>query len=182
MSDVSPADCFSDIKAMPDNTVAFCGVAPELGKIGISQGLVFAQQSDLLDLAGIAPGMLTLSRTAREIGCSVPGRVSFVFSITDRMMRQLPDDFGQVPATAALPLAAWRADQSPLFSDRRFAPLLKPSEYWLCNAPDTSSGRILAGTNWDLYMLDTSGEVLWGRSQRQARSGALHWRRRRACA
>jgi WD40 repeat protein len=154
-----------DVKALPDNTIVFCGVAPQLGKIGINQGLIFSQENDLLDLRGIGSGRFTLSRTAREIGCLLPENDPFVFSVTNRVLRTITDDsmVGQ-PTTTTPALLAGQTSKSSIFFDSHIAAVLKPSEYWLCAAADSGSARVLVGTNWNLYMLDSAGELLWQKS------------------
>jgi len=153
-----------DVKAMPDNTIAFCGIAPQLGKIGINQGVIFTQQSDLLDLQGIGSGGFVLSRNAREIKCFLPETGSFAFSVTSRVLRPLPDGQAAGRAVAPSSLRQGRDGSSSLFSDSRVANVMKPSEYWLCDAVVNGTGRILVGTNWNLYLLDTVSGLLWQKS------------------
>jgi WD40 repeat protein len=153
-----------DVKAMPDNSIAFCGVAHQLGRIGINQGLIFTQESDLYDLRGIGSGRFTLSRTAREIGCFLPGNDSFVFSVTNRSLQRFPEDSLVQPVSPPPALLAGQDGSSSIFLDSHASNVLKPSEYRLCAALDSAYGRVLVGTNWNLYMLDTAGELLWQKS------------------
>ncbi len=146
-----------DVKILPDNAVAFCTVTPQLGEISMTRGIVFFHESDLVDLSCIRQGFLTVSADAGEIGCYIPNGRSFVFSMTNRNVR---------PGDSALS----RCDKSSGFHfiSRRNASkiqnVLQPSEYASCAAADSLDNNLLVGTNWNVYDLDSSGNIVWKKS------------------
>ena len=131
-----------DAKPMPDNTVVFCSAAPQLGKIGISQGLVFSRSSDMVDFRTARVG---LSRTAQEVCCKLGHDVAFVFSLADRTIRHYPSDslseftglLTTDPETSAFTAAV----------NQRVARGLMRGEYRICSAAHKGSNALIVGTN-----------------------------------
>jgi WD40 repeat protein len=155
------SDVLMDIKILPDNSIAFTGLKPQLGRIDLYSGEIFRLESDLLDLSAIDSGIFSITRDGKKIRCFTPGAAGFLFSIPDRLIRPIPEDsfmnYGRVDSS--IPFAGTK--HSTLAVNALAAKVLEKSEYCLSTAIDQRSGGALIGSNWNLYLMGKDGACVW---------------------
>ena len=150
-----------DIKILPDNSIAFAGLKPQLGRIDIASGEIFRLESDLLDLSAIDSGIFSMTRDGKKIRCFAPGAASFLFSIPDRLIQPVPRDsfINQEIVDSSIPFAEIK--NLKLTVNAHTAKELEKSEYCLSTAIDERSGATLIGSNWNLYLMGKDGACAW---------------------
>ena len=149
-----------DIKTLPDNSVAFAGLRPQLGRIDLASGEFFSNESNLVDFSVLESGTLSISPNAKEIRCSIPGG-SFLFSISDRAIRPVFKDL-QIKRKTIGPavLSEWKKSSKLVINGHEIK-IFDKSEYCLSSATDDLSGRVIIGSNWNLNRIDSVGNCAW---------------------
>ena len=150
-----------DIKILPDNSIVFAGLKPQLGKIDIDSGEIFRLESDLLDLSAIDSGIFSMTRDGKKIRCFAPGAAGLLFSVPDRLIRRIPQDSftNHEIVDSSIPFAGTK--HSKLAVSAQVANILEKFEYCLSTAIDERSGAALIGSNWNLYRMENDGACAW---------------------
>ncbi len=73
-----------DIKILPDNSVAYAGLRPQLGRIDLVSGEFYSNESNLMDFSVLESGTISISPNGKEIRCPIPGRFFSIFNTQPR--------------------------------------------------------------------------------------------------
>ncbi|MDD5673757.1 MAG: caspase family protein [Chitinivibrionales bacterium] len=150
-----------DIKILPDNSIVFAGLKPQLGRIDLVSGLAYLNESDLLDLSLLDSDNFWLSPNGKEVTCSLSGSVPFVFSIADRTLRPISDDSLMHQKIKDPALGYDEKNSSKIVINGHALNLFNKSEYCSGIVFDKTSGRVMVGSNWNLFQIDASAELVW---------------------
>ncbi len=150
-----------DIESLPDNSIVYSGVQPEMGLINADTTLRFYLFSDILSFYTDDKEHLRINNNAKEVGFinSLNG-LPYVFSIKDKRLFQKKYGLQAYNDNSDnLTVTDWLNSQKPKINDSLV--VFKPSEY--CRSVDISddSKSVVLGTSWNLFCCDTLAKLKW---------------------
>ncbi len=154
----------SDLKALPEGDMLYCGLEPDLGRINKSGYKSYYQEGEINHYFSYDSTYLKINETGDRLAVTTSQRQVVQFSTSSRNL-VLSGDFpnGSVSTDQKTGIRVTDLFDSPKINGSATS-FLGKSERCTCVdiAPDASG--IVFGTDWNLYYTDTAGKTIWDTS------------------
>jgi WD40 repeat protein len=150
-----------DLKALPDNSIAFGGAYPEIGRMDSRGNLLFHRQAEILDYSNYQYNYLRLSTDGSSVSFKPHGKGTFTFSINTRELREETSSFPLAKAQhEGLAVSNWLDSRKPLINGKECA-FLEKNETCRSAAAARDGKSCVLGTNQHVYCANEKGVLLW---------------------
>jgi WD40 repeat protein len=153
-----------DLKAMPDNTIIYCGARPDFGRMRVDGTLQFYKDPETNDYDEPDLTHLKVNYAGDKIEFKPVDNSVLYFSTVNKQLTTNPSGFNKLSSYRdsldGIKVEDWKNNESPKINDEKLN-FLQPVERSICVDISGDTGSVVFGTYWGIYCLNRRGGKTW---------------------